>query len=114
MTEDRVPIPLDTARTGSSSRKPVAKQYRLDSGTTQVLSLGARRFGIGDRFNSKNGAQRWAILYKHYRGGNRYGWNLAKPFIFQGMRQGLGIFAVKGGRIQMLRNLNERSVRIEA
>ncbi|PKL40794.1 MAG: hypothetical protein CVV44_04075 [Spirochaetae bacterium HGW-Spirochaetae-1] len=129
-TKGRVPVPLDTARMGGSSRRPVARPYRLNVAGAQTLQIGGRPFGTsGDGFNARGGAQRWAILYKYTgRSGSgkgnqkkgqthavgRYGWDMKKPFIFQGMKKGLGIFALKGGRINMIRTLEARAVKVKA
>lgn len=122
-TLNRVPVPLDTARGGESHGRPVAKPYRLNTGDVQTLRFNdGRALGTpGDGFGAKNGQQRWAILYAKTglsgkgEGKNPYGWDLAKPFFFQGLKRGFGIFALKGGkgRIHLIRTL-EQDVSIKA
>ena len=107
-TENRVPIPLAAARTGKNRRKPIAGRYRLMQQKPQVLRLGGQHFGQNDRFNAR---QRWAIMYKYRDSGK---WDLTKPFIFEGTKRGLGIFAKVGARVRMLRTLKSTSVKIRA
>lgn len=119
--QGKVPIPLDSARQSESHKKPISTPLRLTKGLPQELTIGGMRgprvpFGSDrDRFND---SQRWAILYK-YSGKvkgpkNPYGWDLKKPFYFQGLRRGLGVFTLKRRRISMIRTLEKSHLTIRA
>jgi len=118
-----VPVPMDTARIGGSFSRPVSRPLRLGPGkTAQELTIGGirsapERFGHNDRFRPD---QRWAIFYKYSGlskkqvGGNPYGWDLKKQFIFSDMEGEKGLFRVKGKRVKKVRTLEKKSVRIKA
>ena len=128
----KVPIPMDSARTGNSQRKGVKGALKLQAGKIQTLNFAGKPFGApNDGYNAgfRPGAQRWAILYKYtglsgrgkvnatsnpskYIG--RYGWDLTKQFFFTGLKIGYGAFALVGKRITGVRTLEHRTVKIEA
>ena len=114
-----VPVPLNTARMSGAHNRPVKGPLRLQTTTTQTLTLGGQPFGTkADRFNPR---QRWALLYK-YTGrsgsgkprGREQGWDIKKPFFFQGLTRGLGIFQLQGSRFRMIRTLENKSIAIRA
>ena len=105
-SDGKVPIPLKTARTSKSDRKPVARKLRLDRGI-QTLQLGGRRFGHKDKFNPR---QRWAIIHKYRKTGK---WDLSKPFFFSSLKKGLGVFVKKGAKIGMIRTLSKSAITIK-
>jgi len=119
-TKSKVPIPLSTSRPGNQHRKPIKRALRLTSAPVQELKLGTKKFGSGsDGFSPR---QRWAILYK-YAGlsaadtsspGNKYGWDLGKQFIFEGIKKGLGVFQLANKKFKMVRTLKKSSVVIKA
>jgi len=129
-TMGKVAKPTTMARTGKNDKRPISKPLRLQSSRIQTLKVGNRKIGFeGDGFNAKNGAQRWAILYKYTgRSGSgrgntsrgqehnvgRYGWDLAKQFFFTGMNRGLGVFKLFGKRIHMTRQLDSSTQKIKA
>jgi len=118
-TGGAVPVPLDAARTSGSKKRPVKGPLRLQNTTPQTLMLDGQPFGTkSDRFSPR---QRWALLYK-YTGrsgsgrpkGRDQGWNIKKPFFFQGLKSGFGIFNLQGSRFKKVRTLEKKSVQIKA
>jgi len=125
-TGHKVAFPLDHARTSGKRTKPIKGPLQLQkSGRVQTLKFAdGKKFGTpGDGFADK---QRWAIMYKYTglsgRGKkaalgpyDRYGWDISrKPFFFQGLVRGLGVFMAIGKRIRMLRRLNKVTVNVKA
>jgi len=110
--KNKVPIPLDTARTSKREDKPIAARNRLLKGEAQTLLLNGRKFGVkNDGFN-KNPRQRFAILYKEIRQGNAgVQGDFSKQFYFLDNKNNLGIFRLVGSRVIKIRNLENKSVR---
>jgi hypothetical protein len=111
-----VPVPLDPARMSGAHNRPIKGALRLQNTAIQTLSLGGKPFGIHDRYSPR---QRWAMLYK-YTGrsgsgrpaGRDQGWDIKKPFFFQGIRRGLGIFQLQASRFRMIRTLEKKVISI--
>ena len=126
-----VAMPMDSARTSDSRKRVVRGPLQLQkAGRTQTLTfpdgkvLGPANDSFGGGY--KNGAQRWALLYKYtglsgsaHRAKTmpavgRYGWDLKQPFFFTGLTRGFGIFLQRGRRIRMIRSLGKKTVRVKA
>lgn len=110
-TRNRVPIPLDTSRTGMTNLKPIAGANRLTKGQTQTLRAGGKKFGVpGDGF--KSASQRFAILYNYKKNPSmgRFSGDVKKPFYFLDSSNKLGIFKFIRNKVRKIRNLENRSV----
>jgi len=107
MTLGNVPVPLNAARPGASNARPISPRFRLDKGT-QSLLLGGTRFGYNDKFNARG--QKWAIMNKYKKAEK---WDLTKPFIFDPLSNGKGIYAQKGNKTTMIRTLGKSAIHVK-
>ena len=109
-TKNRVPIPLDAARTGMSNNKPIAGINRLLTSDTQTLKVGGKNFGVeGDGYKSSK--QRFAILYNYKKkGGNGLTGDVNKPFFFFDNSNKMGIFKFIRNQVRKIRGLDNTSV----
>lgn len=113
-TENKVPVPLNTARTGQSEYKPIANANRLlSSKGPQTLRAGGKKFGVkNDGFK---GNQRFAILQRYRQGGTgRFTGDITKPFFFITNKGNRAVFRWIRGKFRVIRLLNDSYVKVKA
>ena len=108
-TRNRVPVPLDFARTGRDPNKPITGKLRLTAGKTQTLRTGGKKFGVGN--DGYTPARRFAILYNHRRGVGGLTGDLSKPFFFVDNQERLGIFKFFSNKLHKIRSLAKSRTR---
>lgn len=109
-TANRVPVPLDAARTGKNNSKSIAVANRLTKGEPQTLRTPGGTLGVrGDGYRDPR--QRFAILQSYKkRGGSDLSGNLSKPFFFIDMSDNLAVFKFIGRRLAKIRSLEFKSL----
>lgn len=113
-TQNRVPVPLNQARTGQSPNKPIAGPNRLTKGNTQTLRAGGKVIGVR-RDKYKSSAARFATIYNYKRrGGAGLQGDLSKPFFFIDNQNDLGIFKFVRNRMRKIRTLTKSSTRTKS
>jgi len=104
-TKGKVPVPLNTARTGKSEDRPISGPNRLTKGDTQTLRVGGRE--LGTRRDGLTASQRFGVLYGQKKSGySRMVGDPRKPFYFIGKDQLLGIYKLVGSIFRKIRNLD--------
>ena len=113
LTLGKVPIPLNTARTGQKKEKSIAGINRLNKSDTQTLEIGGRK--IGTRRDGLTAGKRWGMLYGQKRSGfNRTQGDPRKPFYFVGNDGFQGIYKLVRNQFRKIRNLRNRTVRTKS
>lgn len=109
-TKGRVPVPMDTARSSNSFKKPVKGALQLQkTSAIQDLNIGPYKLGQNDPYSNP---QRWAILHKYMKNGV-YGWDGKKQFLFEGS-EGYGLYIYKSKKAVMVRTLQDNKMTIKA
>lgn len=109
LTNNRVPVPLNTARTSLKLTKSIAGPNRLTKGKTQDLAIGNQNIGRNDGMTTR---KRWAILYSQKRTGfDRLSGDPRKPFYWTGNDGNLGIYKMVRNKFRKIRNLDKTAVK---
>lgn len=108
-TQNRVPVPLDSARKGGMHRNPILSSYRLNKNEPQTLRTPDGPIGLkGDGYRDPR--QRFAVISKYRR--KQYGslsGNLSKPFFFLDRDGDPGIFKYIRSSMTMIRSLKKKN-----
>lgn len=109
LTNNRVPVPLNTARTALKHNKPISGPNRLTTSNTQDLQISGSPIGRNDGLTAR---QRWAILYGQKRTGfDRMTGDPKKPFFWTGNDGDLGIYKMVRNKFRKIRNLDQNTVK---